>query len=59
MKIGSVYTHILYIYVYTHVIKQLLHKLLNYFNVFSPVYIQALEGKSLPAGKTCLPECHN
>lgn len=55
------YTHTYYIYIYTnaHVIKQLLHKLLNYFNVFSPVYIQALEGKSLPAGKTCLPECHN
>lgn len=47
------------VYTYTRVIKQLLHKLFNYFNVFSPV-AQALEGKSLPsAGKTCLPECHN
>lgn len=38
MKIGNIHTHIVHIYMNAHVIKQLLHKLLNYFNVFSPVY---------------------
>lgn len=52
MKIGNVYTytHI----IYAHVIKQLLHKLLNYFNVFSPVYTSRRESH-FPLVKRAFP----
>lgn len=57
MKIGNVYTH-------THTSYMRMSSNNFYTNssitlMYSLPYIQALEGKSLPAGKTCLPECHN